>query len=74
MEYQVDSRTLIVAVRKLKLLPYGYTSTLIFYLIGEFYHTTSTRMLENLFWYCIFTGFLSQSKGICDSALFIYLS
>nr|BAV82671.1 NADH dehydrogenase subunit 4 [Cylicostephanus goldi] len=61
------------------MLAHGYTSTLMFYLIGEFYHTTSTRMvyfLNSFFTSSIFFGiifslvFLSNS-GVPPSLSFL---
>nr|YP_003433902.2 NADH dehydrogenase subunit 4 [Strongylus vulgaris]ACX85176.2 NADH dehydrogenase subunit 4 [Strongylus vulgaris] len=61
------------------MLAHGYTSTLMFYLIGEFYHTTSTRMvyfLNSFFSSSIFFGivfslvFLSNS-GVPPSLSFL---
>ncbi len=61
------------------MLAHGYTSTLIFYLIGEFYYTTSTRMvyfLNSFFTSRIFFGiifslvFLSNS-GVPPSLSFL---
>nr|YP_010271194.1 NADH dehydrogenase subunit 4 [Cylicocyclus elongatus]UKB87206.1 NADH dehydrogenase subunit 4 [Cylicocyclus elongatus] len=61
------------------MLAHGYTSTLMFYLVGEFYHTTSTRMvyfLNSFFTSSIFFGiifslvFLSNS-GVPPSLSFL---
>nr|YP_009383849.1 NADH dehydrogenase subunit 4 [Poteriostomum imparidentatum]ARS44151.1 NADH dehydrogenase subunit 4 [Poteriostomum imparidentatum] len=61
------------------MLAHGYTSTLMFYLIGEFYHSTSTRMvyfLNSFFTSSIFFGvvfslvFLSNS-GVPPSLAFL---
>nr|YP_011013869.1 NADH dehydrogenase subunit 4 [Cylicocyclus ultrajectinus]WPY71323.1 NADH dehydrogenase subunit 4 [Cylicocyclus ultrajectinus] len=61
------------------MLAHGYTSTLMFYLIGEFYHVTSTRMvyfLNSFFTSSIFFGvvfslvFLSNS-GVPPSLSFL---
>nr|YP_009310890.1 NADH dehydrogenase subunit 4 [Triodontophorus nipponicus]AOT98923.1 NADH dehydrogenase subunit 4 [Triodontophorus nipponicus] len=61
------------------MLAHGYTSTMMFYLIGEFYHTTSTRMvyfLNSFFTSSIFFGiifslvFLSNS-GVPPSLSFL---
>nr|YP_010575568.1 NADH dehydrogenase subunit 4 [Varestrongylus eleguneniensis]UZM11408.1 NADH dehydrogenase subunit 4 [Varestrongylus eleguneniensis] len=61
------------------MLAHGYTSTLMFYLIGEFYHSSSSRMMyflksffgsSLLFTLCFFLVFLSNS-GIPPSLSFL---
>lgn len=63
----------------LLMLAHGYTSTLIFYLIGEFYHSTNTRMIyffnsffsSNIFFSIIFAVVFLSNIGVPPSASFI---
>lgn len=63
----------------LLILAHGYTSTLIFYLIGEFYHSTNTRMIyffnrffgSNIFFSVIFAVVFISNIGVPPSASFI---
>jgi len=63
----------------LLMLAHGYTSTLIFYLIGEFYHRTNTRIIyffnrffaSNIFFSIIFAFVFLSNIGVPPSASFI---
>jgi len=63
----------------LLMLAHGYTSTLIFYLIGEFYHRTNTRIIyffnrffaSNIFFSVIFAFVFLSNIGVPPSASFI---
>lgn len=52
----------------LLILAHGYTSTLIFFFIGEFYHTSSTRIVYYL------NSFLNVGLFICILFTFTFLS
>lgn len=63
----------------LLILAHGYTSTLIFYLIGEFYHSTNTRMIyffnsffcSNVFFSIVFAFVFLSNMGVPPSASFV---
>nr|BAV82610.1 NADH dehydrogenase subunit 4 [Ancylostoma caninum] len=61
------------------MLAHGYTSTLMFYLIGEFYHTSSTRMIyfmnsffgSSMFFGIIFSLVFLSNSGVPPSLSFL---
>lgn len=61
------------------ILAHGYTSTLIFYLIGEFYHTSSTRIIyfinsffsSSMFFGIIFSLVFLSNRGVPPSLSFL---
>nr|NP_579951.2 NADH dehydrogenase subunit 4 [Ancylostoma duodenale] len=61
------------------MLAHGYTSTLMFYLIGEFYHTSSTRMIyfmnsffgSSMFLVFIFSLVFLSNSGVPPSLSFL---
>nr|AHA52619.1 NADH dehydrogenase subunit 4 [Chabertia ovina] len=61
------------------MLAHGYTSTLMFYLIGEFYHTSSTRMVyfmnsffgSSMFYGVIFSLVFLSNSGVPPSLSFL---
>lgn len=61
------------------ILAHGYTSTLIFYLIGEFYHNTNTRILyffnrffcSRVFFSIMFSFVFISNIGVPPSASFL---
>nr|UNH90046.1 NADH dehydrogenase subunit 4 [Ancylostoma sp. HL-2021] len=61
------------------MLAHGYTSTLMFYLIGEFYHTSSTRMVyfmnsffsSSLFFGIVFSLVFLSNSGVPPSLSFL---
>nr|QWK40686.1 NADH dehydrogenase subunit 4 [Stephanurus dentatus] len=61
------------------MLAHGYTSTLMFYLIGEFYHTTSTRMIyfmnsffgSSVFFGIVFSVVFLSNSGVPPSLSFL---
>jgi NADH:ubiquinone oxidoreductase subunit 4 (subunit M) len=63
----------------LLILAHGYTSTLIFYLIGEFYHSFNTRIVyffnrffsSNIFFSVLFAVVFLSNIGVPPSASFI---
>ena len=63
----------------LLILAHGYTSTLIFYMIGEFYHRTNTRLIyffnsffaSNIFFSIIFAFIFLSNIGVPPSVSFI---
>lgn len=63
----------------LLILAHGYTSTLIFYLIGEFYHSTNTRLIyffnsffaSNIFFSIVIAFVFLSNMGVPPSASFI---
>lgn len=65
--------------RLIIMLAHGYTSTLIFYLIGEFYHITSTRIIyflnsffrSSLFWGIVFSVIFLSNRGVPPSLSFV---
>lgn len=65
--------------RLILILAHGYTSTLIFYLIGEFYHTSSSRIIYfiNRFFSSriiigiIFSGVFLSNRGVPPSLSFL---
>lgn len=82
MGFLLLSLRMIIVARKtsglILMLAHGYTSTLMFYVIGEFYHTKSTRIMYFLsrfigsslmFAVCFFLVFLSNS-GVPPSMSF----
>ena len=73
----------IIISRKIRglimMLAHGYTSTLIFYIIGEFYHTSSTRMVyfinrffgSSMFFGIIFSLVFLSNSGVPPSLSFL---
>nr|UDL72582.1 NADH dehydrogenase subunit 4 [Paramacropostrongylus iugalis]UDL72594.1 NADH dehydrogenase subunit 4 [Paramacropostrongylus iugalis] len=61
------------------MLAHGYTSTLMFYLIGEFYHTSSTRMIyfmnsffgSSMFFGIMFSLVFLSNSGVPPSLSFL---
>lgn len=61
------------------MLAHGYTSTLMFYLIGEFYHTTSTRIIyfinrffgSSVFFGIVFSVVFLSNSGVPPSLSFL---
>ena len=61
------------------MLAHGYTSTLIFYIIGEFYHTSSTRIIyfinrffgSSIFFGIIFSLVFLSNRGVPPSLSFL---
>lgn len=61
------------------ILAHGYTSTLIFYLIGEFYHTSSTRIVyfinrffgSSIFFGIVFSLVFLSNSGVPPSLSFL---
>ena len=73
----------IIISRKIRgliiMLAHGYTSTLIFYIIGEFYHTSSTRIIyfikrffgSRIFFGIIFSLVFLSNSGVPPSLSFL---
>lgn len=73
----------IIISRKIRgliiMLAHGYTSTLIFYIIGEFYHTSSTRIIyfinsffgSSMFFGIIFSLVFLSNSGVPPSLSFL---
>lgn len=83
MSFLLLSLIFIIMRRKVRglmiILAHGYTSTLIFYFIGEFYHTSSTRMIyfmnrffgSRIFFGIVFSLVFLSNRGVPPSLSFL---
>lgn len=51
----------------LMIISHGYVSTLIFYIVGEYYHVSGTRMINYL------SGFISRSLAVSCIFILVFL-